>query len=169
MFFVHQFAGMDYSGDDRTITLHEIDGGLGHSICIPSAVVHQKKKTHESVSSFFVSPTGIEEAGLAAGGAKKCPVDTFLGRGRFHVFPAAARRAADENASPGGELGGASRHRTLQMCLFRKFYLHFRKNRCRISVGKLRNYGRRTGNALVLLFLGTERRKEVFSNGKKYK
>ena len=71
VFFLHQFAGMDYSdidcqkrliktflnsvfvyddkviltfnysGDNRTITLHEIDGGLGHSICIPSAVVHQ--------------------------------------------------------------------------------------------------------------------------------
>ena len=70
VFFLHQFAGMDYSdtacqkrliktflnsvfvyddkvvltfnysGDDRTITLHEIDGGLGHSIRIPSAVVH---------------------------------------------------------------------------------------------------------------------------------
>ena len=32
----------NYSGDNRTMTLHEIDGGLGHSICIPSAVVHQK-------------------------------------------------------------------------------------------------------------------------------
>ena len=75
VFFLHQFAGMDYSDidcqkrliktflnsvffyddkvvltfnyscDDRTITLHEIDGGLGHSICIPSAVVHQKRHT----------------------------------------------------------------------------------------------------------------------------
>ena len=73
VFFLHQFAGMDYSdidcqkrliktflnavfvyddkvvltfnysGDERTITLHEIDGGLGHSIRIPSAVVHQKE------------------------------------------------------------------------------------------------------------------------------
>lgn len=33
-----------YSGDDRAITLHEIDGGLGHSIRIPSVVVHQKIK-----------------------------------------------------------------------------------------------------------------------------
>ena len=71
LFFLHQFTNMDYSdidcqrrliktflnsvfvyddkvvltfnysGDDRTITLHEIDGGLGHSICIPSCVVHQ--------------------------------------------------------------------------------------------------------------------------------
>ena len=75
VFFLHQFAGMDYSdidcqkqliktflnsvfvyddkvvltfnysGDDRTITLHEIDGGLEHSICIPSAVVHHEKAT----------------------------------------------------------------------------------------------------------------------------
>jgi len=26
---------------------------------------------------------GFEEAGPIAGGAKKCPVDTFLGRGRI--------------------------------------------------------------------------------------
>ena len=90
LFFLHQFTNMDYSdidcqrrliktflnsvfvyddkvvltfnysGDDRTITLHEIDGGLGHSICIPSCVVHQKRQTHFRVSVFFYSPTGIE-------------------------------------------------------------------------------------------------------------
>jgi len=83
VFFLHQFAGMDYSdidcqrrliktflnsvfvyddkvvltfnysGDDRTITLHEIDGGLGHSICIPGAVVHHEKsppaEKHEGI------------------------------------------------------------------------------------------------------------------------
>ena len=50
-----------------------------------------------------------------------------------------------------------------------KFFLIFWRNSGKMFGGKLRNYGRRTGNALVLLFLGTERRKEVFSNGKKYK
>ena len=84
VFFLHQFAGMDYSdidcqkrliktflnsvfvyddkvvltfnysGDDRTITLHEIDGGLGHSIRIPSAVVHQMKNPDAYASGFFV-------------------------------------------------------------------------------------------------------------------
>ena len=45
----------NYSGDDRTITLHEIDGGLGHSICIPSAVVHHEEKALEFISrAFFV-------------------------------------------------------------------------------------------------------------------
>ncbi len=34
----------NYSGDGRIMTLHEIDGGLGHSIRIPSAIVHQNKK-----------------------------------------------------------------------------------------------------------------------------
>lgn len=83
VFFLHQFAGMDYSdiecqkrliktflnsvfvyddkvvltfnysGDDRTITLHEIDGGLGHSICIPSAVVHHEKSDLLHASRFF--------------------------------------------------------------------------------------------------------------------
>ena len=37
---------------DRTITLHEIDGGLGHSICIPSAVVHRKKLQCKSTGVF---------------------------------------------------------------------------------------------------------------------
>ena len=89
VFFLHQFAGMDYSdidcqkrliktflnsvfvyddkvvltfnysGDDRTITLHEIDGGLGHSICIPSAVVHQKKRL--ALAGLFFCRTGIEK------------------------------------------------------------------------------------------------------------
>ena len=32
---------------------------------------------------FFGTPEeGLEEGGLAAGKAKKCPVDTFLARGR---------------------------------------------------------------------------------------
>ena len=90
VFFLHQFAGMDYSdidcqkrliktflnsvfvyddkvvltfnysGDDRTITLHEIDGGLGHSIRIPSAVVHQKR--HTPLVCVFFCRTGIERA-----------------------------------------------------------------------------------------------------------
>lgn len=93
VFFLHQFAGMDYSdvdcqkrlvktflnsvfvyddkvvltfnysGDDRTITLHEIDGGLGHSIRIPSAVVHQKEN-HSIRSGFLFAPTGIERPAL---------------------------------------------------------------------------------------------------------
>ena len=82
LFFLHQFTNMDYSdidcqrrliktflnsvfvyddkvvltfnysGDDRTITLHEIDGGLGHSICIPSCVVHQKEKPSAYAEGF---------------------------------------------------------------------------------------------------------------------
>ena len=84
VFFLHQFANMDctdvacqkrliktflnsvfvyddkvvltfnYSGDDRTMTLHEIDGGLGHSIRIPHSVVHQKN-TDAYASVFFIA------------------------------------------------------------------------------------------------------------------
>jgi hypothetical protein len=62
----------NYSGDDRTITLHEIDGGLGHSICIPSCVVHQKKKAILSDGfSFFVDSYGIEETGRAERGKEQ--------------------------------------------------------------------------------------------------
>ena len=90
VFFLHQFAEMDcsdiecqkrmiktflnsvfvyddkvvltfnYSGDDRTITLHEIDGGLGHSIRIPSAVVHQKKTPPNGWCLFLLCPEEIE-------------------------------------------------------------------------------------------------------------
>ena len=91
VFFLHQFAGMDYtdidcqkrliktflnsvfvyddkvvltfnySGDNRNITLHEIDGGLGHSIRIPSAVVHQKRSNFclPKVTSFFIQAAGL--------------------------------------------------------------------------------------------------------------
>ena len=82
LFFLHQFTNMDYSdidcqkrliktflnsvfvyddkvvltfnysGDDRTMTLPEIDGGLGHSICVPSCVVHQKRDWLLPVSFF---------------------------------------------------------------------------------------------------------------------
>ena len=93
LFFLHQFTNMDYtdidcqkrriktflnsvfvyddkvvltfnySGDDRTITLHEIDGGLGHSICIPSAVVHQKNLLRKQ-EVFLALHKGIEPEAL---------------------------------------------------------------------------------------------------------
>ncbi len=83
LFFLHQFAGMDfadiasqkriiktfvnsvfvyddkvvltfnYSGDTRTITLNEINGGLQQGVCIPRSVVHQKEKTTLFQSGFF--------------------------------------------------------------------------------------------------------------------
>ena len=101
LFFLHQFTNMDYSdidcqrrliktflnsvfvyddkvvltfnysGDDRTITLHEIDGGLGHSICIPSCVVHQKK-THTFGVCLFL-PYGNRKAGPSEARVPKCP------------------------------------------------------------------------------------------------
>ncbi|MBP3684729.1 MAG: hypothetical protein J6J12_07185 [Oscillospiraceae bacterium] len=112
VFFLHQFAGMDYSdiecqkrliktflnsvfvyddkvvltfnysGDDRTITLHEIDGGLGHSIRIPSAVIHQKKR-QTSACLFFVvresNPYGSRKAaGFFPGIEKIFSLTTFM-------------------------------------------------------------------------------------------
>ena len=95
VFFLHQFAGMDYSdidcqkrliktllnsvfvyddkvvltfnysGDDRVMTLHEIDGGLGHSICVPSAVVHHEKTPMRLHRSFFVLQTAGVRSFLA--------------------------------------------------------------------------------------------------------
>ena len=83
MFFLHQFADMDYSdiacqkrliktfvnsvfvsddkvvltfnysGDRRTITLKEIDAGLQQEIRIPNAVVHQKERYPLGYLSFL--------------------------------------------------------------------------------------------------------------------
>jgi len=54
---------------------------------------------------------GFEEAGPTEGRVKKCPVDTFLGRGRIHVHPAASHRDVDgctNRAYNQKEKGGAS-------------------------------------------------------------
>ena len=40
---------------------------------------------------------GLEEGGLATGKAKKCPVDTFLARGRVHGAADAAVAAVDDD------------------------------------------------------------------------
>ena len=83
LFFLHQFANMDhtdvacqkqliktfvnavfvyedkvvltfnYSGDDRTITLKEIDGGLQQGVRMPRAVVHQKSTFFDRRMSIF--------------------------------------------------------------------------------------------------------------------
>lgn len=85
LFFLHQFAKMDYtdiecqkrmirtflnavfvyddkvvltfnySEDGKILTLHEIDGGSGHSIRIPSGFVHHAKKSVQT-DALFVFP-----------------------------------------------------------------------------------------------------------------
>ena len=112
LFFLHQFAGMDYtdvacqkrliktfvnsvfvyddkivltfnySGDRRTMTLKEIDGGLQQGIRIPRAVVHQKRANPIRDWLFSYVPPGTRKDGPTKGRVKKCPVDTFLVRGR---------------------------------------------------------------------------------------
>ena len=103
VFFLHQFAGMDYSdiacqkrliktfvnsvfvyddkvvltfnysGDRRTITLKEIDGGLQQGIRIPCAVVHQKKRdTIRYLSFSFGETTEIRKIKC------NCPPDSCL-------------------------------------------------------------------------------------------
>ena len=75
----------NYSGDERTITLHEIDGGLGHSICIPSAVVHQKKNLLLTQEVFFLPIPAESKRPAEQREATNSPVDCLLGRGRFHL------------------------------------------------------------------------------------
>lgn len=83
LYFLHQFANMDhtdiecqkrlikifvnsvfvyddkvvltfnYSGDDRTITLHEIDAGLQQGVRLPRALYHHFKKNHRQVGGDF--------------------------------------------------------------------------------------------------------------------
>ena len=47
----------------------------------------------------MVTRTGIEEGGIGEAKAKKCPVDTFLARGRFHWLPTAAGTAVGGSQS----------------------------------------------------------------------
>jgi len=42
----------NYSGDNRTITLHEIDAGLQQGVRIPRALCHQQKSTCFDTSIF---------------------------------------------------------------------------------------------------------------------
>ena len=44
---------------------------------------------------FWRRVKGFEEAGPTEGRVKKCPVDTFLGRGRIHVHPDAPGTGVD--------------------------------------------------------------------------
>ena len=46
---------------------------------------------------FFCYGSGREEGGLAIGKVKKCPVDTFLARGRVHGWVTASRRDVDSH------------------------------------------------------------------------
>ena len=46
----------NYSGDDRTITLNEIDGGLEQGVRLPRALSHQKK-TKSTTWSFSMKST----------------------------------------------------------------------------------------------------------------
>ena len=49
----------NYSGDDRTITLNEIDGGLQQGVRLPSSLFHQKKsKVYRKVYFAFLLPDG---------------------------------------------------------------------------------------------------------------
>ena len=44
----------NYSEDGKILTLHEIDGGSGHSIRIPSGLVHHAKKSVLKRTLFFI-------------------------------------------------------------------------------------------------------------------
>ena len=105
-FFLHQFADMDYtdmdcqkrlikiflnsvfvyddkvvltfnySEDGKILTLHEIDGGSGHSIRIPSGLVHHAKKRTSfgrPLFSFMLRGSPPERAVSRAYGQKNPP------------------------------------------------------------------------------------------------
>jgi hypothetical protein len=49
---------------------------------------------------FFLWIMGFEERGTPEGWAKKCPVDTFLARGRILSFSDASGTDVDEKETP---------------------------------------------------------------------
>ena len=60
----------------------------------------QKRTGHpKGVLFFSVADMGFEESGPTVGRAKKCPVDTFLARGRIQRSAAAVRRTVDADLS----------------------------------------------------------------------
>ena len=59
----------------------------------------QKRTGHpKGVLFFSVADMGFEESGPTAGRAKKCPVDTFLARGRIPAPLTASRRDVGKGA-----------------------------------------------------------------------
>ena len=61
-----------------------------------SPIIHPIKNPFRFAEGIFYGVTlGLEESGPTEGRVKKCPVDTFLARGRVPGDPAAARRAVD--------------------------------------------------------------------------
>jgi len=53
-------------------------------VCIFFGTSTQRKHPSVWMGVFFGYGCGLEEGGLATGKVKKCPVDTFLARGRVH-------------------------------------------------------------------------------------
>ena len=48
---------------------------------------------------YGVDDKGVEEGGPTEGRVKKCPVDTFLARGRLHGWPTALQRSVGGHPS----------------------------------------------------------------------
>ena len=75
----------NYSGDNRVMTLHKIDGGLGHSVCIPSGVVYQKRGGLLASSFLVHRKAGLERAAPVRTLVQKLRAgEQFLARGRIH-------------------------------------------------------------------------------------
>ena len=146
VFFLHQFAGMDYSdidcqkrliktflnsvfvyddkvvltfnysGDDRTITLHEIDGGLGHSICIPSAVVHQNNTSAYTGVLFFVfRPWEIPFVSFHPHKIKSRAGSPYPAH-FLHIFHHADDGCAKDNRNDNGQNNHNTYHDHLRLC-----------------------------------------------------
>ena len=61
-----------------------------------SPLSHQKSEIPIRVSQIFYARGGTRKGGLAEGKVRKCPVDTFLARGRVPQISDAFRRNVDE-------------------------------------------------------------------------
>ena len=60
-----------------------------------SLPAYQKNQIPIRVSGFFNTPAGTRKGGPSEARVKKCPVDTFLARGRVPRTPDASRRDVD--------------------------------------------------------------------------
>ena len=69
--------------------------------CIPEGCRRKRRTTpHKGICFFWFMPEGTRKGGLSEAKVRKCPVDTFVARGRVPPFPDASRRDVDGNGEP---------------------------------------------------------------------
>ena len=87
-FFVFQAVG-----ESLSFQMHPVKGCRWELRTMPPSA-------YPGVYFFWFMPEGTRKGGLSEAKVRKCPVDTFLARGRVPPLPDASRRDVDGNGKP---------------------------------------------------------------------